>query len=162
VMVAATLALSNTAAARCGGASSSHCAATMNSRMCPSSSPCVPHRRGFRGGMKCASISLAVGRRGRRVTRGASTTTRAVFDPDTVDDPLLRQALKEPVAFFGGLFAGMLGRGKGLCELSCINLRNSSTRARNHAGLCISPFAHRGTPPPPRMIPLFVFRRCVV
>jgi hypothetical protein len=138
-MVAATLALSNTAAARCGGASSSHCAATMNSRMCPSSSPC-----------------------GRRVTRGASTTTRAVFDPDTVDDPLLRQALKEPVAFFGGLFAGMLGRGKGLCELSCINLRNSSTRARNHAGLCISLFAHRGTPPPPRMIPLFVFRRCVV
>lgn len=36
-------------------------------------------------------------------------TTRAVFDPDSVEDPLLRQALKEPVAFFGGMFAGALG-----------------------------------------------------
>lgn len=41
------------------------------------------------------------------------TTTHAVFDPDTVEDPLLRQALKEPVAFFGGMFAGMLGLSTG-------------------------------------------------
>ena len=34
---------------------------------------------------------------------------RAMFDPDSVDDPLLRKAMKEPVAFFGGLFAGFLG-----------------------------------------------------
>ena len=32
-----------------------------------------------------------------------------MFDPDAVDDPLLRKAMKEPVAFFGGLFAGFLG-----------------------------------------------------
>lgn len=32
-----------------------------------------------------------------------------MFDPDSVEDPLLRQALKEPVAFFGGMFAGALG-----------------------------------------------------
>lgn len=32
-----------------------------------------------------------------------------MFDPDSVDDPLLRKAMKEPVAFFGGLFAGFLG-----------------------------------------------------
>lgn len=46
----------------------------------------------------------------RRLRRAAATSpTRAMFDPDAVDDPLLRKAMKEPVAFFGGLFAGFLG-----------------------------------------------------
>ena len=47
------------------------------------------------------------GRRGGGVAR-----TRALFnpfDPESTDDPLLRRALREPVAFFGGVFAGMLG-----------------------------------------------------
>ena len=38
--------------------------------------------------------------------------TRAAFnplDPDSTNDPLLKKAMKEPVAFFGGMFAGMLG-----------------------------------------------------
>jgi len=40
-----------------------------------------------------------------RIRRGG----RALFDPDAVEDPLVRQAMKEPVAFFGGMFAGFLG-----------------------------------------------------
>ena len=44
--------------------------------------------------------------------RGGVARTRALFnpfDPESTDDPLLRRALREPVAFFGGVFAGMLG-----------------------------------------------------
>ena len=51
--------------------------------------------------------SLPRGRRASRAVGGVAT--RALFDPDTVDDPLLRKAMKEPVAFFGGVFAGLLG-----------------------------------------------------
>ena len=61
--------------------------------------------------LRRASSRRASSRDGRR--RAATTTTtsppRAMFDPDSVDDPLLRKAMKEPVAFFGGLFAGFLG-----------------------------------------------------
>ena len=49
------------------------------------------------------SVAGSVGRRRRRAP------VRALFDPDTVEDPLVRQAMKEPVAFFGGMFAGFLG-----------------------------------------------------
>ena len=45
----------------------------------------------------------------RRATTTTTSPPRAMFDPDAVDDPLLRKAMKEPVAFFGGLFAGFLG-----------------------------------------------------
>ena len=44
--------------------------------------------------------------------RGGVARTRALFnpfDPESTNDPLLRRALREPVAFFGGVFAGMLG-----------------------------------------------------
>ena len=59
-----------------------------------------------------ASRALVPARRprGRRASRAVGrVATRALFDPDTVDDPLLRKAMKEPVAFFGGVFAGLLG-----------------------------------------------------
>ena len=59
---------------------------------------------------RASSRRASSSRDGRR--RAATTTTsptRAMFDPDAVDDPLLRKAMKEPVAFFGGLFAGFLG-----------------------------------------------------
>ena len=49
------------------------------------------------------SVAGSVGRRRRRAP------VRALFDPDAVEDPLVRQAMKEPVAFFGGMFAGFLG-----------------------------------------------------
>ena len=49
------------------------------------------------------------GRRRAATTTTTTSPTRAMFDPDAVDDPLLRKAMKEPVAFFGGLFAGFLG-----------------------------------------------------
>ena len=50
-------------------------------------------------------------RRGSSCGRGraAGLRCRALFDPDTVEDPILRKAVKEPVAFFGGMFAGFLG-----------------------------------------------------
>jgi|TARA_B110000971_G_scaffold187301_1_gene196452 hypothetical protein len=46
-----------------------------------------------------------------RFRRGAAgrVRVRALFDPDTVTDPLVKRAMKEPVAFFGGMFAGFLG-----------------------------------------------------
>jgi len=47
-----------------------------------------------------------------RARTGRRSSTRALFnpfDPESTDDPLLRRALREPVAFFGGVFAGMLG-----------------------------------------------------
>ena len=70
-----------------------------------------------RGALADPSSRLPRLRRGRvwrerRSSPAATTTTsptRAMFDPDAVDDPLLRKAMKEPVAFFGGLFAGFLG-----------------------------------------------------
>lgn len=37
---------------------------------------------------------------------GKSCKVCAIFSPE--DDPVLQGALKEPVAFFGGLFAGLL------------------------------------------------------
>jgi hypothetical protein len=52
--------------------------------------------------------------RGRAATTTTTTTTRALFgdgdDVETkIDDPLLRRAVKEPIAFFGGMAAGMFG-----------------------------------------------------
>ena len=44
--------------------------------------------------------------------KNTTRVTRAAFnplDPDSTNDPLLKKAMKEPVAFFGGMFAGMLG-----------------------------------------------------
>ena len=52
------------------------------------------------------SLRSVAGSGGRRRRR---TPVRALFDPDAVEDPLIRQAMKEPVAFFGGMFAGFLG-----------------------------------------------------
>ena len=46
--------------------------------------------------------------------KNTTRVTRAAFnplDPDSTNDPLLKKAMKEPVAFFGGLFAGMVGDG---------------------------------------------------
>lgn len=59
------------------------------------------------------NITRPVGSRAARTgRRGGVARTRALFnpfDPESTDDPLLRRALREPVAFFGGVFAGMLG-----------------------------------------------------
>lgn len=55
---------------------------------------------------KKRSRRSAAGSHGRRRRRAP---VRALFDPDAVEDPLVRQAMKEPVAFFGGMFAGFLG-----------------------------------------------------
>ena len=44
--------------------------------------------------------------------KNTTRVTRAAFNPldhDSTNDPLLKKAMKEPVAFFGGMFAGMLG-----------------------------------------------------
>ena len=54
-------------------------------------------------------LRRASSRRASSHTTTTTSPTRAMFDPDAVDDPLLRKAMKEPVAFFGGLFAGFLG-----------------------------------------------------
>ena len=85
-------------------------------RCCASPPPPLGHAA-FRGRAAaslgaCASRALVPARRprGRRASRAVGrVATRALFDPDTVDDPLLRKAMKEPVAFFGGVFAGLLG-----------------------------------------------------
>nr|CBG76421.1 OO_Ba0013J05-OO_Ba0033A15.8 [Oryza officinalis] len=42
-----------------------------------------------------------------RSRRGAAGTVRASFNP-LGDERILREALKEPVAFMGGVFAGLL------------------------------------------------------
>ncbi|XP_006652546.1 UPF0426 protein At1g28150, chloroplastic [Oryza brachyantha] len=42
-----------------------------------------------------------------RSRRGATGTVRACFNP-LGDERILREALKEPVAFMGGVFAGLL------------------------------------------------------
>jgi len=55
-------------------------------------------------------------RRARR-RRGGGVAVTAVYDPDSVEDPLLRQALKEPVAFFGGMFAGRAALNLCICIL---------------------------------------------
>ena len=55
---------------------------------------------------KKRSRRSAAGSHGRRRRRAP---VRALFDPDAVEDPLVRKAMKEPVAFFGGMFAGFLG-----------------------------------------------------
>ena len=59
------------------------------------------------------NITRPVGSRAARTGRRRGVArTRALFnpfDPESTDDPLLRRALREPVAFFGGVFAGMLG-----------------------------------------------------
>ncbi|CAN6249454.1 unnamed protein product [Urochloa humidicola] len=44
---------------------------------------------------------------GRRRTRGAAGVVRACFNP-LGDERILREAIKEPVAFMGGVFAGLL------------------------------------------------------
>eukprot|EP01018_Ginkgo_biloba_P025462 Gb_33479 [translate_table: standard] len=41
---------------------------------------------------------VSVGRRGHRI--------KAFFNP--IDEPIVKEALKEPIAFFGGVFAGLL------------------------------------------------------
>ena len=76
-----------------------------------------------RSSLPTASTSAPLGSRSRvniaRPTHSRSMSkknttrvTRAAFnplDPDSTNDPLLKKAMKEPVAFFGGMFAGMLG-----------------------------------------------------
>ena len=64
--------------------------------------------RGAFGDARVLSARDDVGA-GLKRSRRRRVRVRALFDPDTVDDPLVRQAMKEPVAFFGGMFAGFLG-----------------------------------------------------
>ena len=58
-------------------------------------------------------VNIARPTHSRRMSKKNTTrVTRAAFnplDPDSTNDPLLKKAMKEPVAFFGGMFAGMLG-----------------------------------------------------
>nr|CAB3487719.1 unnamed protein product [Digitaria exilis] len=49
----------------------------------------------------------AVAGRTTRRTRGAPGVVRACFNP-LGDERILREAIKEPVAFLGGVFAGLL------------------------------------------------------
>ncbi|CAL5015815.1 unnamed protein product [Urochloa decumbens] len=44
---------------------------------------------------------------GQRTRRGAAGVVRACFNP-LGDERILREAIKEPVAFMGGVFAGLL------------------------------------------------------
>ena len=64
--------------------------------------------RGAFGDARVLSARDDVGA-GLKRSRRRRVRVRALFDPDTVEDPLVRQAMKEPVAFFGGMFAGFLG-----------------------------------------------------
>ncbi|XP_024403502.1 UPF0426 protein At1g28150, chloroplastic isoform X2 [Physcomitrium patens] len=54
--------------------------------------PCVRHTKVFRLG--CGKKSPA------------SQSIKAVLNP--LDDPILKEAMKEPIAFLGGMFAGLL------------------------------------------------------
>ncbi|XP_051218362.1 UPF0426 protein At1g28150, chloroplastic isoform X2 [Lolium perenne] len=67
-------------------------------------SPRTPPTR-FPGPASGRSSPCAAVRRERR--RGAVGSVRACFNP-LGDERILREALKEPVAFLGGVFAGLL------------------------------------------------------
>ena len=82
---------------------------TASQRTSPTASTSAPRLRS----RPRVNITRPVGSRAARTgRRGGVARTRALFnpfDPESTDDPLLRRALREPVAFFGGVFAGMLG-----------------------------------------------------
>ncbi|CAM6028773.1 unnamed protein product [Sphagnum balticum] len=53
------------------------------------------------------SISHGCAEKRRRTGRRSSLkSVRALFNPG--DDPIFKEVLKEPIAFFGGVFAGLL------------------------------------------------------
>ncbi|CAK9249617.1 unnamed protein product [Sphagnum jensenii] len=51
----------------------------------------------------CSNLSPPMLRTSRR---SSLKSVRALFNPG--DDPILKEVLKEPIAFFGGVFAGLL------------------------------------------------------
>ncbi|XP_066345958.1 UPF0426 protein At1g28150, chloroplastic-like [Miscanthus floridulus] len=63
------------------------------------SRPAVPAKR------RC--LHAVAGRTTTRRRRGAAGVMRACFNP-LGDERILREAIKEPVAFMGGVFAGLL------------------------------------------------------
>ena len=81
---------------------------TASQRTSPTSTSSAPRLRS----RPRVDITRPVRSRARTGRRGGVARTSALFnpfDPESTDDPLLRRALREPVAFFGGVFAGMLG-----------------------------------------------------
>lgn len=81
---------------------------TASQRTSPTASTSAPRLRS----RPRVNITRPVRSRARTGRRGGVARTSALFnpfDPESTDDPLLRRALREPVAFFGGVFAGMLG-----------------------------------------------------
>ena len=81
---------------------------TPTSRAHPCGARARAAARGAFGDARVLSARDDVGA-GLKRSRRRRVRVRALFDPDTVEDPLVRQAMKEPVAFFGGMFAGFLG-----------------------------------------------------
>ncbi|KAF0893462.1 hypothetical protein E2562_025255 [Oryza meyeriana var. granulata] len=77
-----------------------------------SSAVLLPHSRAPAALSRARALGPAqrrgfvVGRVGRS-RRGAAGTVRACFNP-LGDERILREALKEPIAFMGGVFAGLL------------------------------------------------------
>ncbi|CAI0405097.1 unnamed protein product [Linum tenue] len=69
----------------------------------PQRRPCL----GYYNHGSCRNLEMGVlvglGKRGRRLRIGASS----LFCNPT-DDPIIKEVLKEPVAFLGGMFAGLL------------------------------------------------------
>ena len=81
---------------------------TASQRTSPTASTSAPRLRS----RPRVNITRPVRSRAHIGRRGGVARTSALFnpfDPESTDDPLLRRALREPVAFFGGVFAGMLG-----------------------------------------------------
>ncbi|CAM6028764.1 unnamed protein product [Sphagnum balticum] len=71
-------------------------------------------------------------KRWRRTSRRSSLkSVRALLNPG--DDPILKEVLKEPIAFFGGVFAGLLR-----LDLNEEPLREWVARTSEAAGLDLS------------------------
>ncbi|CAM6028768.1 unnamed protein product [Sphagnum balticum] len=78
------------------------------------------------------SITHGCAERRRRTGRRSSLKcVRALFNPG--DDPILKEVLKEPIAFFGGVFAGLLR-----LDLNEEPLREWVARTSEAAGLDLS------------------------
>uniref|UniRef100_A0A2P2P0F7 UPF0426 protein At1g28150ic n=1 Tax=Rhizophora mucronata TaxID=61149 RepID=A0A2P2P0F7_RHIMU len=54
----------------------------------------------------CSGSKIAFGHLGNGLGFRAKASYNCIFDPD--DEPILKEAFKEPVAFMGGMFAGLL------------------------------------------------------
>ncbi|CAK9260137.1 unnamed protein product [Sphagnum jensenii] len=78
------------------------------------------------------SIAHSCAEKSRRTSRRSSLkSVRALFNPG--DDPILKEVLKEPIAFFGGVFAGLLR-----LDLNEEPLREWVARTSEAAGLDLS------------------------